>query len=319
MKYVAVACGFLVMAIVCFPNKGNFVSAEETISGNTVPAEGENTEPVEEEESVMPLEDISWTLTIKYELAGGVWNKTESDIIESTVAAGSGGSFVFKPTEEIPTKMSYKFLGWECGNLGEGIFNSTDELTYNSTSDSAEITLNAVWEDNPCVVNIVYDNGDGTELEGYGETITQQKNEDGGEYETSFNFNVTSNIPSKDGNIFLGWEDADGNAYTAGDTVTYNWADYSSGDRDNPQVIIYTALWEQEATPDEGENEGIGTESGFLAEGGTPTTGENKLKANTRYVLGNGTWTVNGTPTIYEGGSEFYVATDGTYTFSQSQ
>lgn len=315
MKYMAVACGFLVMAIVCFPNKGNQVSAEGTTSGNTVQMEEENTEPVVEEGSVMPLESESWTLTIKYNLAGGAWNKTESDIIESTVAAESGGKFTFKPTEEIPTKMSYKFLGWECGSLGEGTFNSTNELTYISTSDIAEITLTAVWEENPCVVNIVYENGEGTALEGYGETITQKMNE--GEYETSFTVTVTSNTPNKDGNTFLGWEDAEGNTHTAGDTVTYNWADYSSGDSSKPEKITFTASWEQETTPDEGENEETDTESGFLAEGGTPTTGENKLKANTKYILGSGTWTVNGTPTIYVGGSEFYVEADGTYTFSQ--
>ena len=317
MKYMAVACGFLVMAIVCFPNKGNQVSAEGTTSGNTVQMEEENTEPVVEEGSVMPLESESWTLTIKYNLAGGAWNKTESDIIKSTVAAESGGKFTFKPTEEIPTKMSYKFLGWECGSLGEGTFNSTNELTYISTSDIAEITLTAVWEENPCVVNIVYDgNGIVLEGEGYGETtITQQKNEDSGEYEASFTVTVTSNTPSKDGNTFLGWKDAEGNTHTAGKTVTYNWADYSSGDRE----IIFTASWEQETTPDEGENEGDGTESGFLAEGGTPTTGENKLKANTKYILGSGTWTVEGDPTIYEGGSEFYVEVERTYLFKQSQ
>lgn len=220
MKYMAVACGFLVMAIVCFPNKGNQVSAEGTTSGNTVQVEEENTEPVveEKEESVMPVV-TSWTLTIEYKLAGGAWNKTESDIIKSTIAAGSGGSFTFKLTEEIPTKTSYKFLGWKCEKLGNETLNYENELTYDSMSEA--------------------------------ETIT------------------------------------------------------------------FTALWEQETTPDEGENEGDGTESGFLAEGATPTNGENKLKANIKYILGSGTWTVNSTPTIYEGGSEFYVEADGTYTFSQ--
>lgn len=218
LKYMAVACGFFVMAVVCFPTNGNLVSAEGTTSGNTVPAEGENTEPVEEE-SVMPV--TSWTLTIVYELEDGAWNKTESDIIKSTIAAGSGGTFTFKLTEEIPTKTSYKFLGWKCEKLGNETLNYENELTYNSMSEA--------------------------------ETIT------------------------------------------------------------------FTALWEQETTPDEGENKEDDTESGFLEEGATPTNGKNKLKANTRYVLGSGTWTVEGDPTIYEGESEFYVKVEGTYLFKQSQ
>ena len=304
MKYMAVACGFFVMAVVCFPTNGNLVSAEGTVSGNTAQTENE---------SIMPVENTSWTLTIEYDLAGGAWNKTGTDTIESTIAAGSGGAFTFNLTKEIPTKMSYKFLGWECKTLGDEILNCENEFKYSSMSEAETITLTAVWEDNPCVVNIVYDgNGIVLEGEGYGETITQKMNE--GEYETSFTVTVTSNTPNKDGNTFFGWEDAEGKTHTAGDTVTYNWADYSSGD-----VITFTASWEQETTPDEGENEGDGTESGFLAEGATPTNGENKLKANTKYVLGSGTWTVEGDPTIYEGGSEFYVEVEGTYLFKQSQ
>ena len=311
MKYMAVACGFLIMAIVCFPNKGNQVSAEGTTSGNTVQVE---------EEGVMP-EVTSWTLTIEYKLAGGAWNKTGTDIIKSTIAAGSGGSFTFKLTEEIPTKTSYKFLGWECKTLGEGILNCENEFKYSSMSEAETITLTAVWEDNPCVVNIVYDgNGIVLEGEGYGETtITQQKNEDSGEYEASFTVTVTSNTPSKDGNTFLGWKDADGKTYTAGNTVTYNWAAYSSGDSSKPEKITFTALWEQETTSDEGENKEDDTESGFLEEGATPTNGVNKLKANTKYKLGSGTWTVEGDPTIYEGRSEFYVEVEETYTFKQIQ
>lgn len=310
LKYMTVACGFFVMAVVCFPTNGNLVSAEGTVSGNTAQTENE---------SIMPVENTSWTLTIEYDLVGGVWNKTGTDTIESTIEAGSGGAFTFNLTKEIPTKMSYKFLGWECKTLGDEIFNSTDEITYISTSDIAEITLTAVWKDNPCVVNIVYDNGEGTKLEDYGQSIIQQKNEDSEEYETSFTVTVTSNEPGKEGYRLVGWKDADGKTYTAGNTVTYNWADYSSGDSDNPQVITFTASWEQEITPDEGENKEDDTESGFLEEGATPTNGENKLKANTKYVLDSGTWTVEGDPTIYEGGSEFYVEVEGTYLFKQSQ
>lgn len=305
LKYIAVLCSVLIMAVVCFPTFGSKVSAEETVSGNTAQTENE---------SIMPVENTSWTLTIKYDLVGGVWNKTGTDTIESTIAAGSGGAFTFNLTKEIPTKMSYKFLGWECKTLGEGILNCEKEFKYSSMSEAETIILTAVWEDNPCVVNIVYDgNGIVLEGEGYGQSIKQQENDDSGGYETFFTVTVTSNEPDKEGYRLVGWKDADGNIYTAGNTVTYNWADYSSGDSDNPQVITFTASWEQEITPDEGENKEDDTESGI------PTNGENKLKANTKYVLGGGTWTVEGDPTIYEGGREFYVEVEGTYTFKQIQ
>lgn len=310
LKYMAVACGFFVMAVVCFPTNGNLVSAEGTVSGNTAQTENE---------SIMPVEDTSWTLTIVYDLVGGVWNKTGTDTIESTIVAGSGRAFTFNLTEEIPTKMSYKFLGWECKTLGDEILNCENKLEYSSMSKAETITLTAVWEDNPCAVNIVYDNGEGTKLEDYGQSIIQQKNVDSGEYETSFTVTVTSKEPGKEGYRLLGWKDADGNTYIAGKTVTYKWSDYSLGDSSKPQVITFTALWEQETTSDEGENEEDDTESGFLEEGAIPTNGENKLKANTKYVLGSGTWTVEGDPTIYEGGSEFYVEVEGTYLFKQSQ
>lgn len=310
LKYMAVACGFFVMAVVCFPTNGNLVSAEGTVSGNTTQTENE---------SIMPVENTSWTLTIEYDLVGGVWNKTGTDTIESTIAEGSGGAFTFNLTKEIPTKMSYKFLGWRCETLGDEILNCENEFKYSSMSETETITLTAVWKDNPCVVNIVYDNGEGTKLEDYGQSIIQRKNEDSGEYETSFTVTVTSNEPGKEGYRLLGWKDADGNIYTAGNTVTYKWADYSLGDSSKPQVITFTASWKQEITPDEGENKEDDTESGFLEEGATPTNGGNKLKANTQYVLGSGTWTVEGDPTIYEGESEFYVEVEGTYLFKQSQ
>lgn len=310
LKYMAVACGFFVMAVVCFPTNGNLVSAEGTVSGNTAQTENE---------SIMPVENTSWTLTIEYNLVGGVWNKTGTDTIESTIAAGSGGEFTFNLTKEIPTKMSYKFLGWKCETLGDEILNYENEFKYSSMSEAETITLTAVWEENPCVVTIVYADEDGMPLEGYGETIKQQWETDSEEYETSFTVTVTSNKPGKEGYRFSGWKDADGKIYTAGNTVTYNWADYSSGDSDNPQVITFTASWEQEITPDEGENKEDDTESGFLEKGATPTNGGNKLKANTKYVLDSGTWTVEGDPTIYEGESEFYVEVEGTYTFKQIQ
>lgn len=213
MKYMAVACGFLVMAIVCFPNKGNQVSAEGTTSGNTVQVE---------EEGVMPPTgegDISWILTVKYNIDG-------TETTEEIKDVSSGDVFAFS-TAKAPEKEGYIFDGWLC-SVPEGVKDSSN-LNNRILKESVEYIC------------------DGT---------------------------------------------------------NYNGA-----------TITLTAQWK--TTPDEGENEETDTESGFLAKGGTPTTGENKLKANTKYILGSGTWTVNGTPTIYVGGSEFYVEADGTYTFSQ--
>lgn len=311
LKYMAVACGFFVMAVVCFPTNGNLVSAEGTVSGNTAQTENESIMPPAEEG------DNSWILTVKYNI--------DAETTEEIKVVSSGDVFAFS-TAKAPEKKGYIFDGWLCSiALSE---NGTDSMKWNNTIlkeeidcecrsndyNGATITLTAQWKD--CYQNevkIIYADEDGMALDGYGQSIKQQEN--GGEYETSFTVTVTSKVPSKDGNTFLGWKDADGKTYTAGNTVTYKWADYSSGDRD----ITFTASWKQEITPDEGENKEDDTESGFLEEGATPTNGENKLKANTKYVLGSGTWTVEGDPTIYEGGSKFYVEVEETYFFKQSQ
>lgn len=316
LKYMAVACGFFVMAVVCFPTFGSKVSAEETVSENEVQTEENSIMPAAEEG------DISWILTVKYNIDG-------TETTEEIKDVSSGDVFAFS-TAKAPEKEGYIFDGWLCSvpegvtdssNLNNSILKESGEYSCDGTDyNGATITLTAQWKD--CyqdVVTIVYADEDGKALEDYGQSIIQQKNEDSGEYETSFTVTVTSETPSKDGNTFLGWKDADEITYTAGDTVTYNWADYSSGDSDNPQVITFTASWKQEITPDEGENKEDDTESGFLEEGATPTNGENKLKANTKYVLGSGTWTVEDDPTIYEGGSKFYVEVEETYLFKQSQ
>lgn len=337
MKYMAVACGFLVMAIVCFPNKGNRVSAEGTTSGNTVQMEEEGVMPATDGEEGTEPESYSsvtsWIATVQYVIGDGAeWRvdetfETEKEYIFETENPNvdSGARFEVMIPDVKPEKKGYTFKNWKLINSANEII--IEECTPGEKYDFSytqyagkTLTFTAVWTDSyEDVVNIVYENGDGTALEGegYRESIIQKMNE--GEYETSFTVTVTSNTPNKDGNTFFGWEDAEGKTHTAGDTVTYNWADYSSGDSSKPQEIKFIALWKQETTPDEGENEGDGTESGFLAEGATPTNGENKLEANIKYILGSGTWTVNGTPTIYEGGSEFYVEVDGTYTFSQCQ
>lgn len=319
MKYMAVACGFFVMAVVCFPTNGNLVSAEGTVSGNTAQTENESIMPPAEEG------DNSWILTVKYNI--------DAETTEEIKVVSSGDVFAFS-TAKAPEKKGYIFDGWLCSiALSE---NGTDSMNWNDTIlkeeivcecrsndyNGATITLTAQWKD--CyqdVVTIVYADEDGKALEGYGQSIKQQENDDSGGYETFFTVTVTSNEPDKEGYRLVGWKEKDavGKIYTAGDIVTYNWADYSSGDSSKPEKITFTASWEQEITPDEGENKEDDTESGFLEEGATPTNGENNLKANTKYKLGSGTWTVEGDPTIYEGGREFYVEVEGTYTFKQIQ
>lgn len=58
------------------------------------------------------------------------------------------------------------------------------------------------------------------------------------------------------------------------------------------------------------------TVSGKSLEGDTISgSGTYSLKANTPYKLGGGNWSVQGSKTVYRGGSTFYVKTDGDYTF----
>lgn len=58
------------------------------------------------------------------------------------------------------------------------------------------------------------------------------------------------------------------------------------------------------------------TVSGKSLEGDTISgSGTYSLKANTPYKLDGGNWSVQGSKTVYRGGSTFYVKTDGDYTF----
>ena len=240
MKYMTVACSFLVMAIVCFPNKGNQVSAEGTTSGNTVQTEEEGVMPAadgeEGTESDSNNQVTSWIVTVQYVIDDdAVWDvdetfemKKEYEFKTQTPDVDSGAMFEVTIPEVKPNKKGYTFKNWK-------LTNSANEIIIEE-----------------CTSGVKYD------------------------------FSYTQ---------------------YAGKTLTF--------------TAVWTDSYEDVVTPDEGENEETDTESGFLAEGATPTNGENKLKANIKYILGSGTWTVNGTPTIYEGGSEFYVEADGTYTFSQ--
>ena len=52
---------------------------------------------------------------------------------------------------------------------------------------------------------------------------------------------------------------------------------------------------------------------------GTVPSGKSvSLKKNKRYSFGSGTWSVSGDSTSYAGGMDFYVASDGQYTFTAS-
>lgn len=58
------------------------------------------------------------------------------------------------------------------------------------------------------------------------------------------------------------------------------------------------------------------TVAGKSLEGDTISgSGTYSLKANTPYKLDGGNWSVQGSKTVYRGGSTFYVKTDGDYTF----
>lgn len=221
MKYMAVACGFLVMAIVCFPNKGNRVSAEGTTSGNTVQVE---------EEGVMPATDgeegteSSWIVNVQYVIDDdAVWDvdetfemKKEYEFKTQTPDVDSGEMFEVTIPEVKPEKKGYTFKNWK-------LINSANEIIIEEC--------------------------------------------------------------------------------TPGEKYDFSYTQYAG------KTLTFTAVWTDSyedvvKTPDEGA---------------TPTNGVNKLKANTKYKLGSGTWTVEGDPTIYEGGSEFYVKVERTYLFKQSQ
>lgn len=215
MKYMAVAFGFLVMAIVCFPNKGNRVSAEGTTSGNTVQME---------EEGVMPATDgeegteSSWIVNVQYVIDDdAVWDvdktfemKKEYEFKTQTPDVDSGARFEVTIPDVKPNKKGYTFKNWK-------LTNSANEIIIEEC--------------------------------------------------------------------------------TPGEKYDFSYTQYAG------KTLTFTAVW-TDSTPDEDA---------------TPTNGENKLKANTKYVLGSGTWTVEGDPTIYEGGSEFYVEVERTYLFKQSQ
>ena len=111
---------------------------------------------------------------------------------------------------------------------------------------------------------------------------------------------------------FSGWScDVDGCSCTKEGKLHGIGSNYTiSSSEYNGKEITFIAQWTSSSTgPDEGES----------GEGETLVVGKNMLKANTRYVLGAGTWTVSEDTAVivYTGGKDFYVSDDGTYTFNQ--
>ena len=228
MKYMAVACGFFVMAVVCFPTNGNLVSAEGTTSGNTVQMEEEGVMPATDGEEGTEPESYSsvtsWIATVQYVIGDGAeWRvdetfETEKEYIFETENPNvdSGARFEVTIPDVKPEKKGYTFKNWK-------LINSANEIIIEEC--------------------------------------------------------------------------------TPGEKYDFSYTQYAG------KTLTFTAVWTDSyedvvKTPDEGA---------------TPTNGVNKLKANTKYKLGSGTWTVEGDPTIYEGGSEFYVKVERTYLFKQSQ
>ena len=113
--------------------------------------------------------------------------------------------------------------------------------------------------------------------------------------EETFSITVISEEPVKDGFLFTGWQ-WNGKLYQKDEVIQdLAWADY------NAQTITFTAQWEQD-----------------MSLGGTITeSGTYQLVAGQEYTLGEGTWTVDSDTSQYAGSISFYVAQNGTYTFTK--
>ena len=151
------------------------------------------------------------TYTVNYDMNGGVGNIP-------SVSAKFDTGFTVEYTN-LPTKDGYTFIGWTDSKADadakKPIYVSAQPVQYKYESD---VTLYAVWAARG--VTITYNTDGGTAI---ASTV--------GDFETKPK--VTSEKPLKEGYIFQGWYDENGNKVAAGNTITSDttlkakWSDAS--------------------------------------------------------------------------------------------
>ncbi len=200
------------------------------------------------------------------------------------------------PTD--PSRDGYTFTGWQ-GSYTSVTENQTVTATYEAVPATPDETVPATADetvtsdgDIPPVADTPPATDDSTSplltsrvrviSNGSMGTLTYNFTQENINDET-FSFIIPANSPTREGYYFNGWRNSRNNMkYMPGENLVlrYDWGD-----------IDFTAIW-----------------VAILGRG------RSRLESGTEYRFGDGSWSVNGDTTVYNGNQSFYVSEAGDYT-----
>ena len=262
------------------------------IPGYTLIGESDN-----EEKTMMPekAETVTYryrldTYDISYDLAGGTLAEGETNPTSYNVETAT---FTLKN----PTRAGYTFKGWTGSN------GTTPSTAVNVTKGTTgDLTYEANWEINE--YGITYDLAGGALKEGEENPATYN-------VETA---TFTLKNPTREGYTFKGWTSSGVDKPSTSVSVVKG----TTGE------LEFTAVWEEikKENKENTEDTEIAPASEHVEEvietvATQISYGIQKLIQGTKYSFAAGTtYKVSGDETIYTGGNDFYVSSDGEYEFT---
>ena len=150
---------------------------------------------------------------------------TENPITESSVA----GSVTFTIPDYSPNRVGYKFKGWNTAADGSGDTYNMGEsyqiMLDDTKPSSSKATLYAIWA-KLYNYNITYSCNSGSSCPANSTFVAE---------ETSYEYNIPSTLPTRQGYRFTGYSGSDGKTYQANSTILL--------DSTNPNIAL-SAEWQ---------------------------------------------------------------------------